>query len=105
LEKRLKSLKGIGDVTANIFLRELREVWEKAEPLPQEPAIVAARNLGLIKFKDPAKTLGELKEVWRANRAPGRTFVSFEVALLRLGRLYCKKLRCKKCPVSKWCKR
>jgi endonuclease III len=105
LEKRLKSLKGIGDVTANIFLRELREVWEKAEPLPQEPVIVAARNLGLIKFKDPAKTLGELKEVWRANRPPGRTFVSFEVALLRLGRLYCKKLRCKECPVSKWCKR
>jgi hypothetical protein len=30
----LKALgKGIGDVTANIFLRELRSIWSKAEPL------------------------------------------------------------------------
>lgn len=105
LEKRLKSLKGVGDVTANIFLRELRGIWQKAEPLPQEPVIIAARNLRLIKSKDPAKALLELKEVWRANKPPRRTFVNFEVALLRLGRLYCRKSRCEDCPVSKRCKR
>jgi hypothetical protein len=33
LESRLKQLgKGIGDVTVNIFLRELRTVWVKARP-------------------------------------------------------------------------
>ncbi len=33
LEERLRALgKGIGDVTVNIFLRELRGVWSKAEP-------------------------------------------------------------------------
>lgn len=33
LKNRLKDLgKGIGEVTVNIFLRELRYVWEKAEP-------------------------------------------------------------------------
>lgn len=37
LEERLKGLgKGIGDVTVNIFLRELRGVWAKARPALSE---------------------------------------------------------------------
>jgi hypothetical protein len=34
LEARLKAIYGIGPVTANIFLRELRPYWEKADPAP-----------------------------------------------------------------------
>jgi len=32
LEKRLMEFKGIGPITTNIFLRELRTVWKKADP-------------------------------------------------------------------------
>ena len=104
LEDQLKELKGIGDITTNIFLRELRDVWPKALPLPQEPVLVAARNLGLIKSKTPAKALGELRGLWRKNALPHRSFVNLEIALLRLGRLYCRKSRCSECPVKNWCK-
>jgi len=34
LESKLTGLYGIGPVTANIFLRELRTVWEKCDPDP-----------------------------------------------------------------------
>lgn len=34
LEARLKSIYGVGPVTANIFLRELRPFWAKADPAP-----------------------------------------------------------------------
>lgn len=46
LEARLAALgKGIGPVTVNIFLRELRGVWPKAQPLPREPVLAAAREM------------------------------------------------------------
>jgi hypothetical protein len=49
LEKRLQFLaKGIGQVTTNIFLREMRGIWEKANPIPADLCIEAARDLGLI---------------------------------------------------------
>jgi len=38
LEKRLLEFKGIGPTTVNIFLRELKAVWEKAKPQPSSPA-------------------------------------------------------------------
>ena len=47
LEARLEEFKGIGPVTVNIFLRELRGIWPKAQPLPGDLAVLAARNLGL----------------------------------------------------------
>ena len=34
LEQRLLALYGVGPVTVNIFLRELRPVWAKADPNP-----------------------------------------------------------------------
>src|SRR3972149_9124171 len=44
MEDLLKELgKGIGEVTVNIFLRELRSVWEMANPVPSELVILAAR--------------------------------------------------------------
>jgi endonuclease III len=105
LEACLKEFRGVGDVTANIFLRELREVWKKADPLPGQHVILAARNLGLIKSTQPVEALDELRRVWRANAVPRKTFVNFEVALSRLGRLYCNKSKCEECPVYRGCKR
>lgn len=105
LEAKLKELKGVGDVTVNIFLRELRGTWPKANPLPQEHVILAAKKLGLIGVEDRCKALNELLRAWRTNALPNRSFVNFEVALLRLGKLYCRKSRCDDCVAQKWCKR
>jgi len=104
LESRLKTLKGVGDVTANIFLRELRGIWPKAGPLPQEHVLTAARNLGVVSSKEPRRALEELKRAWRACKVTGKGFVNFEIALFRLGKFYCVKSRCEGCPVSEGCK-
>jgi len=104
LEKRLKDLgKGIGDVTVSIFLRELRDVWEKADPKPTPLVILAAKNMGMIKGESPEKALGELKEFWRKNEVPRTTFVNFETALLRLGKGFCRKGKCRQCVLKPYC--
>ena len=105
LEACLKEFRGVGDVTVNIFLRELRGIWKKADPLPGRHVILAARNLGLVKSAQPVEVLDELRRVWRANAVPRRTFVNFEVALSHLGRLYCNKSKCEECPIYRSCKR
>jgi hypothetical protein len=87
LENRLKQLgKGIGDITVSIFLRDLRGIWKKADPKPTPLVISAAKSLGLTKSDDPQKVLDELKSFWNKNKIAGYTFVSFETALLRLGK-------------------
>lgn len=83
LERRLEDFKGIGPVTANIFLRELRGIWEKAEPKPQPLVKEAAKKLGI---------------------SLGKGNVRLEVALLRLGKDYCRKGKCKECPLREVCR-
>ncbi len=95
LESRLKQLgKGIGKVTVNIFLRELRGIWEKANPPLQGLALEAALNLGLV--SSPQGALGQLAAY--GNR-------QLEPALLRLGKNYCQKGRCHQCPMVGVCLR
>jgi len=103
LEELLKGLgKGIGDVTVNIFLRELRSIWVKARPELSPLARLAAKNLGLVRpGDDPLKAL---EEVWSLNKVPGKGFSDFEAALVRLGKDYCKRLRCDVCPMRDECK-
>lgn len=97
LAKKLKSLgKGIGDVTLSIFLRELRGIWEKAEPEPTPLIVLAAKKLGIIEEKTKS-TAESLKNFWLKNRATGKSFVNFETALLRLGKDYCRKRKCAIC--------
>jgi endonuclease III len=81
LENRLQEFKGVGPVGVNIFLRELRGIWEKAKPNPSPMAVVTAQRIGL----DPA-------DVER-----------YESQLVRLNLEYCKKRRSSECPLGKNC--
>ena len=69
LESKLLEFKEVGPVTVNIFLRELRGIWEKSQPLPGDPVIIAARCLGItvLEGKDEEERkmlLIELKRIW-----------------------------------------
>lgn len=88
LEKRLKDLgKGVGDVTVGIFLRELRQVWRKADPNPTDLVVLAAENLKMVDEKATARSsLEQLKSFWSRNKVAGKSFVEFETALVRFGK-------------------
>jgi endonuclease III len=104
LEVRLMGLgKGIGPVTANIFLREMRSVWPKADPTISPLALLAARDLGLAKGK--GNPLDALRKAWAAEKARGYDFSDFEAALVRLGKDYCRKPRVINCPMRDICPR
>jgi len=108
LEKRLINLgKGIGKITVAIFLRELRGIWEKADPFPTTLTIEAARNLGFTKEDSEEKILQGLKSVWNKSRIKikGKDFIHFETALLRLGKDWCRKKKCQQCSFSSNCQR
>jgi hypothetical protein len=53
LERRLEAFHGVGPVTANIFLRELRPYWIKADPetLPELLGLAAQLGLDLAHFE------------------------------------------------------
>ena len=104
LAKRLQGLgKGIGPVTVIIFLRELRGLWEKAEPALSEPALLVSRKLGLIQTTNAASALKELRTIWEESRQGEGRFSDFEIALVKLGKNYCGKKRCSLCPVKEEC--
>ncbi len=92
LEERVKALgKGSGDVTTSIFLRDLRGLWSKADPLPTDLEVLAARNLGLIQLgeevaKNRRLVLEDLKRVWRLNMVEDYDFANLETALVRIGK-------------------
>jgi hypothetical protein len=69
LEASLKLFYGIGPITVNIFLRELRPYWEKSNPRPLAIAIEAAKTLGLDLSSYNRKTI---------------TFTRIESGLIRL---------------------
>lgn len=96
LERRLKGLgKGVGEVTVSIFLRELRGVWERAEPFPTGLELVAGERLGILeKGVDAEEALDRLKVFWARNGVAGTSFVEFETALLRMGK-ECRKGECR----------
>ncbi len=79
LDRRLMELKGIGPVGVNIFLRELRGIWVKADPPPSRMALEVGNRLGIKDVKEK------------------------ESALVRIGLEYCKRRRCGQCPVEGYC--
>ncbi len=85
LEERLLEFRGVGPATVNIFLRELRGIWKNANPELGKYAKLAARNLGIPESR-----------VLKNRR--------LEVALTRIGKDFCHKGRCEKCPVKRFCR-
>jgi len=83
LERRLMEFKGVGPVTARIFLRDLRGRWKNADPEPTDVELVAARVLGIVTHEERA--LDELKAFWERNKVPGYSLSNLQSALVRLG--------------------
>ncbi|MBO3832377.1 MAG: hypothetical protein FGF51_03200 [Candidatus Brockarchaeota archaeon] len=79
LEELLTGFRGIGPVGVNIFLRELRGIWSKADPEPSKLAVETARRLGVKSIKE------------------------VESQLVRLNLEYCKRKACSTCPMSRTC--
>lgn len=104
LEKRLLEFKGVGPMTANIFLRELRGIWEKAEPLPGKLALLAAQNLGLIETAAAPQAMEELQQLFQQRAlSEAYRFPDLESALVRLGKGWCRKERHDECPMRDRC--
>jgi len=80
LEKKLMEFKGVGPVAVNIFLRELRGIWSKADPEPSPKALEVARRIGLAEVK------------------------KYESKLVRIYLEYCKKKKCRICPLREYCR-
>lgn len=89
LQARLMEFWGVGEVTAGIFLRELRGVWAQAAPPLGELARLAADHLGI----------SEPETFWRRNAVPGYDFRHFEAALTRIGKDFCRPGRCSQAPI------
>jgi len=83
LQNRLQEFKGIGPVTAQIFLREMRGVWD-INPDVSDKALEMAEWQGL-----------DLKEF------SGVELSRAESALIKLYLRCCKKKRCTECLLSK----
>ena len=89
LEQRIMALgKGVGKVTAGIFLRELRGRWQKAAPPLSPLAFVAARTLGFLPGRigdDYDLALAWLQHLWGEQGMTAESFTDFEAALVRQG--------------------
>lgn len=81
LQERLQEFRGVGPVCVNIFLRELRGIWDKAKPKPPPIAVATARKIGLS---------GNCVEI-------------YESQLIRLNLEFCKKNRSSECPLGNDC--
>ena len=107
LESRLKGLgKGIGEVTVQIFLRELRGIWPRAQPALSPLAVLAARDLALcprMSGRGEHPTVEWLRSLWRQAGVKGKSFIDFESALVRVGRDYCRRRRKRDCPMREFC--
>jgi endonuclease III len=105
LEKRLE---GLGErVTPGVvrfFLREMRGLWEKAEPPLAKDVLLALKKLRLADTTSPVVALEELRIRWEDSGINQTQFSVLETALMKLGRSYCKKMKCDKCPMKIDCR-
>ena len=83
LESKLLEFKGVGAATVNIFLRELKGIWEKANPQLSPIAREVASKLGLTAEDLEASNI--------------------ESALVKIGLEFCKGRKCLACPVKEEC--
>ncbi len=80
VRRNLKQFKGIGDTGADIFLREVQDVWTWVRPYFDDRAKAAAKRLGLP--ADPAK-LGDLAPRANARLAAALVRASLDDDVLR----------------------
>jgi hypothetical protein len=79
LEANLKKLgKGIGDTTLSIFLRDMRYIWDRADPKPTALVTAALKDL----------RIRDLKQYARKHKMD---IVQLETALLRYSKDFLKK--------------
>jgi hypothetical protein len=71
LERRLNAFHGVGPVTVNIFLRELRPYWRHADPEPLPVVVTLAARAGIDLDRYPRRSV---------------TFARIEAGLLRARR-------------------
>lgn len=83
LENKLLEFKGVGSTAVSIFLRELKGIWERANPQPSPLAKEVASKLGL----------GE-----RELELP-----AIESSLVRINLEFCRRKRCSSCPAKEGC--
>lgn len=96
LELRIQGLgKGIGEVTTQIFLRELRGIWKKAQPPLSTFARQSARSLGWLNGE--SDSLMKLLQFWKQDGQNENDFPVMEAALVRVGKNYCHKRKCREC--------
>ncbi len=107
LEARIVDLApGIGPVTAQIFLRELRGIWTPARPPLAPLARLAAEHLQLLPpVLNGYQALEALEQAWARQPVPGLAFTDLEAALVRLGRDHCRKPAGPPCPLGANCPR
>ena len=86
LARRLQEFKGIGAVTTQIFLRELRGVWQIS-----------------LEVSSKAKSVAETMDI-NLHEFEGEQLSRVETALVKLGIKYCRRKRCEECPVKDFCK-
>ncbi len=84
LENKLLEFKGVGPTAVSIFLRELKGIWERANPQPSPLAKEVASKLGLGE--------GELE------------LPDMESSLVRINLEFCRRKRCFSCPVKEGCR-
>ena len=89
LAQRVMNLgKGMGPVTIQIFLRELRGRWNKAMPPLAQLAFQAAQALGFLSQgcdDDYQLALALLQDLWEKSGMSLLNFPDFEAALVRYG--------------------
>jgi len=82
LKSRLMEFKGIGPTAVNIFLRELRGIWSKADPKISKYAAMVGKLIGL----------------------DNENIKRYESPLVKIYINYCKKKNCRICPLKNYCK-
>jgi adenine-specific DNA glycosylase len=84
----------------------MRGIWEKAEPVPSELAVMAAKQMRIIptRIKHREKILALLKKKWTDEDMEMKDVPDFEAALVGLGKDYCRKGFCNRCPMKCECR-
>ncbi|NOR78050.1 MAG: hypothetical protein GQ523_06450 [Methanophagales archaeon] len=85
LARRLQEFKGIGAVTTQIFLCELRGVWHIS-----------------LEVSSKAKSVAENLDI-NPHEFEGEQLSRVETALVKLSIKYCRRKRCEECPVKDFC--